>query len=242
MRGRRTLIPIGHRFPDSRLVVLGEVEAGKLGRRFSVRCDCGNEFVTLLMSLQSGNTKSCGCSHKTQLEVGYRFPDSRLVALGEAEASKWGKRRFLVRCDCGNEIAILTTDLTRKDNRRVKSCGCLQREKSAQAHKTHGHCPDGKPSTTWQSWSRMLNRCSNPNYMHWKHYGGRGITVCDRWNLAKGGSFKNFLADMGERPKGTTLGRYGDEGNYEPNNCKWMTRAEQEAERRLKRARAKKAA
>lgn len=73
----------------------------------------------------------------------------------------------------------------------------------------------------------MLQRCTNPNDPAYRHYGGRGITVCERWQ-----SFENFLADMGERPEGLTLDRTDNEGNYEPGNCKWATRAQQSANRR----------
>ena len=73
----------------------------------------------------------------------------------------------------------------------------------------------------------MWQRCTNPKTNGFEHYGGRGIKVCDRWK-----SFENFFADLGERPAGTTLGRFGDEGNYEPGNVKWMTPAEQRANKR----------
>jgi hypothetical protein len=76
----------------------------------------------------------------------------------------------------------------------------------------------------------MRERCSNPNNDRWKNYGGRGIEVCERWLH----SFENFLADVGARPEGTSLGRFGDEGNYEPGNVKWMTPAEQGNARREK--------
>jgi hypothetical protein len=74
------------------------------------------------------------------------------------------------------------------------------------------------------SWSCMITRCTNPNTRHYPRYGGRGIAVCDRWR----NSFENFLADMGERPDGTTLDRYPNrDGNYEPGNCRWATAKEQ---------------
>ena len=78
----------------------------------------------------------------------------------------------------------------------------------------------------------MKQRCFNPNTERYPKYGALGVTICDRWNISKGGSFQNFLSDMGERPAGTSLGRFGDVGNYEPGNCKWMTQAEQVANRR----------
>ena len=76
----------------------------------------------------------------------------------------------------------------------------------------------------------MLTRCTNPAASNYKNYGCKGVQVCARW-LGESG-FQNFLADLGERPPGTTLGRFGDVGNYEPSNVKWMTSAEQVANRR----------
>jgi hypothetical protein len=68
----------------------------------------------------------------------------------------------------------------------------------------------------------MKARCLNPSSKRWLHYGGAGVKVCERWML-----FSHFLADMGDRPAGTTLGRLGDQGNYEPGNCQWQTTKEQ---------------
>lgn len=74
----------------------------------------------------------------------------------------------------------------------------------------------------------MVKRCTNPNNWAWKYYGGRGIDVCKRWRE----SFANFLADMGERPRGLTLDRRDNDGDYTPKNCRWVTRAEQSRNRR----------
>jgi hypothetical protein len=83
-------------------------------------------------------------------------------------------------------------------------------------------------SDTYRSWHGMRQRCSDPKQENYKYYGGRGITVCDRWQ-----SFENFLADMGERPEGTSIDRYPDnDGNYEPGNCRWATRSQQQHNKR----------
>jgi hypothetical protein len=93
----------------------------------------------------------------------------------------------------------------------------------------HGHAPYGRKSRTYVSWARMLQRCTNPANTKFNRYGGANppVRVCERWL-----SFENFLADMGVRPESTSLGRYLDLGGYRPDNCAWMTRAEQGAERK----------
>jgi hypothetical protein len=80
----------------------------------------------------------------------------------------------------------------------------------------------------YNTWHNMKGRCNNPKDAAYKYYGGRGIKVCERWNS----SFENFVEDMGERPKGLTLDRIDNNGNYEPSNCRWTTMATQVANRR----------
>jgi hypothetical protein len=88
----------------------------------------------------------------------------------------------------------------------------------------HGHTRHYVVTPTYHSWRSMIQRCTNPKRHNYRFYGGRGITVCERWRR----SFDGFLADMGERPKGTTLDRFpGKNGNYEQGNCRWTSKREQ---------------
>jgi hypothetical protein len=95
------------------------------------------------------------------------------------------------------------------------------------AHVRHGHAIKYIHTSTYNSWSGMLQRCLNPNNTRFRYYGGRGITVCQRWLI-----FENFLADMGERPAGLSIDRKDNDGNYELGNCRWATQSQQVANRR----------
>jgi hypothetical protein len=123
-------------------------------------------------------------------------------------------------CHCGTETWARLSDLR---TGHTQSCGCFARERST----THGHKRGGTASPTYISWNDMITRCTCVTTGNYAAYGGRGITVCDRWQR-----FENFLADMGERPAGRSIDRINNAENYEPLNCRWATPKEQRANQR----------
>lgn len=131
------------------------------------------------------------------------------------------------RCDCGN-IAFRCTKVIRELIKEgCKShCGCLGQQR--------GRANDRIRRLTYIAWKSLNNRCNNPNNKDYKHYGAAGIKVCARWRAGQPEAFPNFLADMGEKAIGQSVGRFGDVGDYSPENCKWMTNAEQGVERAKK--------
>src|ERR1700722_10046996 len=116
-----------------------------------------------------------------------------------------------VRVDAYHHVFYLCRDdLGRKRVIRGDSLSSGHTKTCAGRPAKHGHSPRGRQSATYNSWHNMLSRCMNSKNSCFKYYGNKGVKVCERW-----GKFENFLADMGERPKGTTLGRFFDSHNYE---------------------------
>lgn len=155
--------------------------------------------------------------------VGQKF--SRLTVLSEVGKNRFGQILWSCLCECGEKSVVTTNKLRMGD---TSSCGCLRIEKIQMVgflNKTHGEAT--KKTLTYTSWSAMKNRCYNKNYNRYKDWGGRGIKICKRWM-----KFENFLEDMGQRKKGTTLDRINNNGNYTPNNCRWATAVQQIANRR----------
>ncbi len=142
----------------------------------------------------------------------------RLVAV--SFAFRRGRKTYWnYRCDCGVEKTISTNDIS---DGKIVSCGCHKNERVRIRNTTHGK------SGTYEHriWMDMISRCKYDT--HADNYRDRGIIVCERWK----NSFELFLSDMGHCPKGRSIDRINNDGNYEPSNCRWATRKEQNRNKR----------
>ena len=148
--------------------------------------------------------------------VGQRF--GRLAVL----SAVGGKHTTCAcRCDCGAEKTVRASSLTAG---YTKSCGCWQREGVVERSTKHGLCY----SPEYVAWRSMRQRCEWPGHKSYADYGGRGISICARWQV-----FEHFLADMGARPGPLySLDRIDFNGNYEPANCRWADKGQQARNRR----------
>ncbi|MDB5937503.1 MAG: uncharacterized protein JWQ01_4847 [Massilia sp.] len=145
--------------------------------------------------------------------------------VGEINAQvKKGAYYHLCKCDCGKEKLVASSNLA---GGKSSSCGCLNRELARTRVTTHGL----SKTVEYMTWNRMWTRCTNPKTDRYANYGGRGITVCDRWK-----SFENFFEDMGVRPSDNhSIGRKENDGPYSPNNCAWETEEEQNSNKSTSR-------
>ena len=151
---------------------------------------------------------------------------NRLTILSREPNNKHGKAMWLCRCDCGKLFVACGCNIR---NNHTQSCGCLQKERTAEASVVHGKIH----TKLHNAWKAMRQRCMNPNQHSFKNYGGRGIKVCKEWdNFEVFYDYVSQLPHFGE--KGYSLDRINNDGNYEPGNVRWATASEQQRNKRRK--------
>lgn len=150
-------------------------------------------------------------------EIGNIYGNWTVIGFSH-KTGRCNRSHWLCRCKCGAERPVNQDSLR---TGKSLSCGCMFFDKTRGWHGT----------TTWRSWRKLCERCLSPTCRQFKDYGGRGITVCERWRR----SFLAFLEDMGEKPVGLSIERINNEGNYEPGNCKWANTIEQARNKRTTR-------
>lgn len=196
--------------------VIKKAYSDKHGCHFECMCECGVIKIIQATTLRAGKSKQCkDCHYKSQyspdLMVGRMFGKWKVMEFVDVRCKLM---RFKCVCKCGNTNILYGADLRAK---KTTMCHICHNRENAKKNIKHGYYD----TSTYRIWRQMLQRCNNPNTRFYARYGGRRISVCERWI-----DFNNFLKDMGLRPEGLTIDRINNDGNYEPSNCRWVTHKE----------------
>jgi hypothetical protein len=140
----------------------------------------------------------------------------KLKCIERSANNKHGKAQWLCQCQCGNDVVVLANSL--RTGRQV-SCGCHKRLNTSKRNRKHGMTG----TKIYDCWKNMVRRCHSPSSTFYERYGGRGISVCERWR----GSFENFIEDMGTPSEGFEIERVDNDLDYCKDNCKWANKTEQ---------------
>lgn len=207
-----------------KLKVVSEVLNYKKGHTYWLcKCECGGEKVVSGKDLRIGNTKSCGCIAKPEIdETGNKYGKLLVIKRVKNKDRNHSGAWWLCYCACGKEKAI-RADVLRSG--AAGSCGHCSRPSIIERNGFSKH-------QLFQTWNSMMSRCYNKNIPSYKNYGGRGIKVYEEWHSPI--SFYKWIEDnLGPRPENYSLDRINVYGNYEPGNLRWADSQEQVNNRRL---------
>ena len=212
------LIEVGDKFGKLTIISIDNWHiqpSGQRKRLYKAKCECGNITIVRGSDLISHHAKSCG--HCNDIHIGDRFGRLTIISRADDYIKPSGDHRpcWNCKCDCGNITIVRGDDLI---SHHIQSCGCLRKEKASLHFATHNL----SNTRIYGIYTDMKYRCYNSNAKAYKNYGGRGIIICDEW-LGNDGfiNFYNWSITHGYADN-LTIDRINVDGNYEPNNCRWI--------------------